>query len=95
MEVGAGQHGVNGIAGMVCEIIAAHALLGLEMTDHWFNGGTCCLDSWRLKKQRPPFNESENRKLHRRPANPRTCSLIFFVGILVAACVTAWVKLCA
>jgi len=41
MEVitGGGQHGVNGIAGMVCEIIAAHAVLGLEMTDHWFDGG--------------------------------------------------------
>jgi hypothetical protein len=35
MEVitGGGQHGVNGIAGMVCKIIAAHAVLGLEMTD--------------------------------------------------------------
>ena len=41
MEVitGGGQHGVNGIAGMVCKIIAAHAVLGLEMTDYWFNGG--------------------------------------------------------
>jgi len=41
MEVitGGGQHGVNGIAGMVCKIIAAHAVLGLEMTDHWFDGG--------------------------------------------------------
>jgi hypothetical protein len=28
----------NGIAGMVCKIIAAHAL-GLEMTDHRFDGG--------------------------------------------------------
>jgi hypothetical protein len=24
---------------MVCKIIAAHAVLGLEMTDHWFDGG--------------------------------------------------------
>ena len=32
---GGGQHGVNGIAGTVCKIIAAHAVLGLEMTDHW------------------------------------------------------------
>jgi hypothetical protein len=34
MEIitGGGQHGVNGIAGMVCKIIAAHAVLGLEMT---------------------------------------------------------------
>ena len=41
MEVitGGGQHGVNGIAGTVCKIIAAHAVLGLEMTDHWFDGG--------------------------------------------------------
>ena len=40
MEVitGGGQHGVNGIASMVCKIIAAHAVLGLEMTDHWFDG---------------------------------------------------------
>ena len=36
---GGGQHGVNGIAGMVCKIIAAHAVLGLEMTDHRFDGG--------------------------------------------------------
>ena len=35
---GGGQHGVNGIAGMVCKIIAARAVLGLEMTDHWFDG---------------------------------------------------------
>ena len=36
MEVitGGGQHGVSGIAGMVCKIIAAHAVLGLEVTDH-------------------------------------------------------------
>jgi hypothetical protein len=41
MEVitGGGQHGVNGIAGMVCKIIAAHAVFGLKMTDHWFDGG--------------------------------------------------------
>ena len=34
MEVitGGSQHGVNGIAGMVCKIIAADAVLGLEMT---------------------------------------------------------------
>jgi hypothetical protein len=24
---------------MVCKIIAAHAVLGLEMTGHWFDGG--------------------------------------------------------
>jgi hypothetical protein len=35
---GGGQHGVNGIAGMVCKIIAAHAVLGLEMTDQGFDG---------------------------------------------------------
>jgi hypothetical protein len=41
MEVttGSGQYGVSGIAGMVCKIIAAHAVLGLEMTDHGFDGG--------------------------------------------------------
>jgi uncharacterized protein Usg len=30
---------VNGIADTVCKIIAAPAALGLEMTDHWFDGG--------------------------------------------------------
>ena len=41
MEVitGGGQHGVNGIAGMVCKIIAAHAVLGLEMSDDGLDGG--------------------------------------------------------
>ncbi len=41
MEVitGGGNHGVNGIAGMACKMIAAHAVLGLETTDHWFDGG--------------------------------------------------------
>jgi hypothetical protein len=41
MEVitGGGQHGVNGVAGTMCKIIAAHAVLGLEMIDHWFDGG--------------------------------------------------------
>jgi hypothetical protein len=29
-----GQHGVNSIAVTVCKMIAAHAVLGLEMTDH-------------------------------------------------------------
>ncbi len=40
MEVitGGGQDGVSGIAGMMCKMIAAHAVLGLEMTDHWFDG---------------------------------------------------------
>jgi hypothetical protein len=43
MEViaGGGQHGVNGIAGMVCKIIAAHAMFGLKMTDHRFDGDAC------------------------------------------------------
>jgi hypothetical protein len=41
MEVvtGGGQHGVSRIAGMVCKMIATHAVLSLEMTDHWLNGG--------------------------------------------------------
>ena len=40
MEViGGGQDRVSGIAGMMCRMIAAHAVLGLEMTDHWFDGG--------------------------------------------------------
>jgi hypothetical protein len=41
MEVitGRGEHGVNGIASTVRQMIAAHAVLGLEMTDHGFDGG--------------------------------------------------------
>src|SRR4029077_8294555 len=31
--------------------------------DGW---SSCCLDSWRLRTQPPPFNGSENRKLHGR-----------------------------
>ena len=34
-----GEHGVDGIAGAVSEMIAAHAVLGLEMADHRFDGG--------------------------------------------------------
>ena len=41
MEVvaGGGEDGVDGIAGVVCKIIAAHAVLGLEMADDWLDGG--------------------------------------------------------
>ena len=41
MEVVGGrcEHGINGIAGMMCKIVAAHAVLGFEMTDNWFDGG--------------------------------------------------------
>jgi len=40
MEVitGGGQRGVNDMAHIVCKIVAAHAVRGLEMTDHWFYG---------------------------------------------------------
>jgi len=34
-----GEHGVDGIAGAVSEMIAAHTVLGLEVTDHRFDGG--------------------------------------------------------
>ncbi len=34
-----GEHGVDGVAGAVSEIITAHAVLGLEMADHWLDGG--------------------------------------------------------
>ena len=41
MEVitGGGQHGVNGIASMVCKIIAAHAVLGPGVPDDWLDRG--------------------------------------------------------
>jgi hypothetical protein len=35
-----GQHGVSGVARMMCKLIATHAVLGLEMTDHWLDGST-------------------------------------------------------
>jgi hypothetical protein len=35
-----GEHGVDGVAGAVSEMIAAHAVLGLEMSDHRLDGGT-------------------------------------------------------
>jgi hypothetical protein len=42
MEVitGGGEHGVSGIARTVSKMIATHAVLGLQMTDHWLDGGT-------------------------------------------------------
>src|SRR5262249_14398923 len=38
-------------------------ITSISCLDGW---SSCCLDSWRLKKQRSPFNGSENRKLHGR-----------------------------
>ena len=37
MEVITGG-GQDGVSGMMCKMIAAHAVLGLEMPDHWFDG---------------------------------------------------------
>ena len=34
-----GEYGVDGVAGAVSEIIAAHAVLGLEMADDRLDGG--------------------------------------------------------
>ena len=34
-----GEHGGDGVAGAVSKMIAAHAVLGLEMADHWLDGG--------------------------------------------------------
>jgi hypothetical protein len=36
---GCGEQGVKGIASTMREIIAGHAVFGLEMTDHGFDGG--------------------------------------------------------
>ena len=38
-------------------------ITSISCLDGW---SSCCLDSWRLKMPRPPFNGSENRKLHGR-----------------------------
>src|SRR4029077_20426042 len=38
-------------------------ITSISCLDGW---SACCLDSWRLKMPRSPFNGSENRKLHGR-----------------------------
>ena len=42
MEVVAdgGEHGVDGVAGAVSEVIASHAVLGLEVSDHGLDRST-------------------------------------------------------
>jgi hypothetical protein len=45
-----GEYGINGVAGSVSELIASHAVLGLEMTDHRLDRGTppkLASDLWR------------------------------------------------
>jgi hypothetical protein len=37
-------------------------ITSISCLDGW---SSCCLDSWRLRKPRPPFNGSENRKTSR------------------------------
>ena len=44
-------------------VLAAAVITSISRSNGW---SSCCLDSSRLKKQRPPFNGSENRKLHGR-----------------------------
>src|SRR5262249_43139618 len=39
-------------------------ITSISCLDGW---SSFCLDSWRLKLPRPPFNGRENRKLHGRP----------------------------
>src|ERR1700722_15429998 len=47
-------------------------ITSISCLDGW---SSCCLDSWRLRKQRPPFNGSENRKLHGRLRNRRSLQI--------------------
>jgi hypothetical protein len=49
----------------VCKIIAAHAVLGLEMTDHWFNGGAPPQLAFELRETRRPSlsREHEGRRV--------------------------------
>ena len=35
-----GEYGIDGVAGPVSEMIASHAVLGIEMTDHPLDCGT-------------------------------------------------------
>src|SRR6516165_6437116 len=42
-------------------------ITSISCLDGW---SSFCLDSWRLKMPRPPFNGSENRKLHGRLVSP-------------------------
>lgn len=39
VEAGGGQHGIDAIAGMALEVIAVHAMLGLDVADDWLDGG--------------------------------------------------------
>ena len=34
-----GEHGIDGVAGAVSEVIASHAVFGLKMSDHGLDGG--------------------------------------------------------
>ena len=49
-------------AGDAVNAVLAAAGYNFHLLLRWLE--LCCLDSWRLRKQRPPFNGSENRKLH-------------------------------
>jgi len=37
---GGGEHGVDGVAVAALEIVAIHAVLGLNVTDHRLDGGS-------------------------------------------------------
>ncbi len=39
VEAGGGEHGIGAIAVAAFELVAAHAVLGLEMTDHRLDRG--------------------------------------------------------
>jgi hypothetical protein len=39
---GGGEHGIDGIAGCMGEMIATHAIITLEMVDHQLDGGAAC-----------------------------------------------------
>ena len=61
-------------AGDAVNAVLAAAGYNFRLLLRWLS--SCCLNSWRLRKRRPPFNGSENRKLHGRPkyqAPTRTC----------------------
>jgi hypothetical protein len=50
-------------AGDAVNAVLAPVITSISRLGGW---SFCCLDSWRLRKQQPPFNRSENRKLHGR-----------------------------
>ena len=49
--VAGGEDGVGGVTPTVQDIVSAHAVLGLEMADHWFDSGSAAQFALDLRRQ--------------------------------------------